>query len=138
MFRRPPGATRTDTLFPYTTLFRSVLFRPFDRLLAGPARVVDAGVDDEAGGAPQLHAEAAEIGIGIVVEAHVLAELLGLEAPALGIGCDAAELAEGRHLTAQPGLDRALQVMASNATSIVHGIPLRLRHVCRKHVREGT
>src|SRR3546814_7120468 len=23
MFRRPPRATRTDTLFPYTTLFRS-------------------------------------------------------------------------------------------------------------------
>src|SRR3546814_1768498 len=25
MTRRPPGATRTDTLFPYTTLFRSSL-----------------------------------------------------------------------------------------------------------------
>src|SRR3546814_15448989 len=25
MIRRPPRATRTDTLFPYTTLFRSVL-----------------------------------------------------------------------------------------------------------------
>src|SRR3546814_5993516 len=24
MIRRPPGSTRTDTLFPYTTLFRSV------------------------------------------------------------------------------------------------------------------
>src|SRR3546814_13913653 len=24
MFQRPPGATRTDTLFPYTTLFRSL------------------------------------------------------------------------------------------------------------------
>src|SRR3546814_13845300 len=24
MLRRPPGTTRTDTLFPYTTLFRSV------------------------------------------------------------------------------------------------------------------
>src|SRR3546814_20628478 len=24
MFRRPPGATRTDTLFPYTSLFRSL------------------------------------------------------------------------------------------------------------------
>src|SRR3546814_20011807 len=23
MLRRPPGSTRTDTLFPYTTLFRS-------------------------------------------------------------------------------------------------------------------
>src|SRR3546814_19136975 len=27
MIRRPPRSTRTDTLFPYTTLFRSVLHR---------------------------------------------------------------------------------------------------------------
>src|SRR3546814_13993243 len=27
MIRRPPRSTRTDTLFPYTTLFRSVLGR---------------------------------------------------------------------------------------------------------------
>src|SRR3546814_1068128 len=27
MLRRPPGSTRTDTLFPYTTLFRSFLER---------------------------------------------------------------------------------------------------------------
>src|SRR3546814_20912614 len=26
MIRRPPRSTRTDTLFPYTTLFRSVMF----------------------------------------------------------------------------------------------------------------
>src|SRR3546814_14718732 len=26
MIRRPPRSTRTDTLFPYTTLFRSYLF----------------------------------------------------------------------------------------------------------------
>src|SRR3546814_14510911 len=26
MLRRPPRSTRTDTLFPYTTLFRSVAF----------------------------------------------------------------------------------------------------------------
>src|SRR3546814_5940493 len=27
MIRRPPRSTRTDTLFPYTTLFRSMPFR---------------------------------------------------------------------------------------------------------------
>src|SRR3546814_15121292 len=26
MIRRPPRSTRTDTLFPYTTLFRSAIF----------------------------------------------------------------------------------------------------------------
>src|SRR3546814_10570313 len=35
MFRRPPSSTRTDTLFPYTTLFRSTDLvgtpRPFAR-----------------------------------------------------------------------------------------------------------
>src|SRR3546814_15911467 len=28
MIRRPPRSTRTDTLFPYTTLFRSGMLRP--------------------------------------------------------------------------------------------------------------
>src|SRR3546814_8805449 len=33
MIRRPPRSTRTDTLFPYTTLFRShdLVFGPSDR-----------------------------------------------------------------------------------------------------------
>src|SRR3546814_6736515 len=29
MIRRPPRSTRTDTLFPYTTLFRSLILTPF-------------------------------------------------------------------------------------------------------------
>src|SRR3546814_13053007 len=29
MIRRPPRSTRTDTLFPYTTLFRSIDAHPF-------------------------------------------------------------------------------------------------------------
>src|SRR3546814_19747622 len=31
MIRRPPRSTRTDTLFPYTTLFRSLIFHAGDR-----------------------------------------------------------------------------------------------------------
>src|SRR3546814_4716012 len=30
MIRRPPISTRTDTLFPYTTLFRSSMLKPHD------------------------------------------------------------------------------------------------------------
>src|SRR3546814_5639394 len=30
MLRRPPRSTRTDTLFPYTTLFRSSVHTPFN------------------------------------------------------------------------------------------------------------
>src|SRR3546814_11248816 len=32
MIRRPPRSTRTDTLFPYTTLFRSVIKFEKDRM----------------------------------------------------------------------------------------------------------
>src|SRR3546814_9916332 len=32
MIRRPPRSTRTDTLFPYTTLFRSVVVATQDEL----------------------------------------------------------------------------------------------------------
>src|SRR3546814_10817754 len=34
MIRRPPRSTRTDTLFPYTTLFRSTRFREIKELVA--------------------------------------------------------------------------------------------------------
>src|SRR3546814_5474478 len=35
MIRRPPRSTRTDTLFPYTTLFRSARIHPGDEGAAG-------------------------------------------------------------------------------------------------------
>src|SRR3546814_17010747 len=38
MIRRPPRSTRTDTLFPYTTLFRSVAHGHVDNVFAPPAR----------------------------------------------------------------------------------------------------
>src|SRR3546814_15938657 len=41
MNRRPPRSTRTDTLFPYTTLFRSPHFRRF--LLYNDAPLRDCG-----------------------------------------------------------------------------------------------
>src|SRR3546814_17035230 len=39
MIRRPPRSTRTDTLFPYTTLFRSRRHRPGDGRGPPPARL---------------------------------------------------------------------------------------------------
>src|SRR3546814_12870853 len=35
MILRPPRSTRTDTLFPYTTLFRSDILRGFDAIYFG-------------------------------------------------------------------------------------------------------
>src|SRR3546814_18109265 len=47
MMRRPPRSTRTDTLFPYTTLFRSsdarIAQHPSDMAVA--LRLLDAQVD---------------------------------------------------------------------------------------------
>src|SRR3546814_14608670 len=39
MIRRPPRATRTDTLFPYTTLFRSLREAAGDPHLGGVADI---------------------------------------------------------------------------------------------------
>src|SRR3546814_10660589 len=57
MIRRPPRSTRTDTLFPYTTLFRSrrlAPFRPSRRLGAAPRRRMMAAMIqyDPVGAAP--------------------------------------------------------------------------------------
>src|SRR3546814_1266917 len=44
MIRRPPRSTRTDTLFPYTTLFRSAYYRAVRPV--ADRRTGDAGTDD--------------------------------------------------------------------------------------------
>src|SRR3546814_12049660 len=44
MIRRPPISTRTDTLFPYTTLFRSAICRALPDF-----PMLNARYDDEAG-----------------------------------------------------------------------------------------
>src|SRR3546814_4286752 len=42
MIRRPPRSTRTDTLFPYTTLFRSQGGRSIQRQAAGDGKRANA------------------------------------------------------------------------------------------------
>src|SRR3546814_15887169 len=75
MIRRPPRSTRTDTLFPYTTLFRSVLGdllgdgRRADRPPAGP---VVPHVDDD------RRQQADEIDARMLVEVLVLGRQEGL------------------------------------------------------------
>src|SRR3546814_6254782 len=62
MIRRPPRATRTDTLFPYTTLFRSWggRRRLSDRRDADPGFACRAG----AGAAGRCQAAAGAVGGG--------------------------------------------------------------------------
>src|SRR3546814_6426704 len=40
MIRRPPRSTRTDTLFPYTTLFRSQQEPSMEEILASIRRII--------------------------------------------------------------------------------------------------
>src|SRR6478736_2286891 len=66
-----------------------------DRLLAGPVLGVDAGVDDEAPGAEQLHVELPELALEIVlVPAGLGREALGVQTPSLAERGDAAECPE--------------------------------------------
>src|SRR3546814_8461560 len=72
MRRRPPRSTRTDTLFPYTTLFRSTIGddgvgsdeRPLEHLVGVPAQqgavlqrsgLALRGVDDDRGRLATAH-----------------------------------------------------------------------------------
>src|SRR3546814_12493382 len=47
MIRRPPRSTRTDTLFPYTTLFRSPMAFWVDHSIAADARGTSPGLVTE-------------------------------------------------------------------------------------------
>src|SRR3546814_14861918 len=71
MIRRPPRSTRTDTLFPYTTLFRSAKERFYGKL-AGVSepeqkrKIIGAAFIDEFDDA--AHAVQAELPAGVEVK----------------------------------------------------------------------
>src|SRR3546814_17735830 len=72
MIRRPPRSTRTDTLFPYTTLFRSLAAAP---VAVAPA--TNAAATIKTGSAPAAEAAAPQIDMppledAVSVEASVV------------------------------------------------------------------
>src|SRR3546814_7092610 len=72
MIRRPPRSTRTDTRFPYTTLFRSVVEGSV------PARQDRLGDEEGLQVLPVLvHGDAAFAGQGVVMETLNLAQTRG-------------------------------------------------------------
>src|SRR3546814_19413395 len=76
MIRRPPRSTRTDTLFPYTTLFRSIV-----------------GMTGECAGYAELHAVSAfsfQRGASMPQELVETASALGYRALALTDECSMA------------------------------------------------
>src|SRR3546814_6121483 len=66
MIRRPPRSTRTDTLFPYTTLFRSGV-RPIGRreLLEAGILTIPVMGEDQAAEVRHLHREAGGFGLHV-------------------------------------------------------------------------
>src|SRR3546814_7261992 len=114
MIRRPPRSTRTDTLFPYTTLFRSTLALPHR---AQAWRPPGGGLE------LRLQASAHEVGRALAIEAlrfraardraaSAAARLHAQDRACLGQGADQLRARSGRsarrrHATAQaPGLWR--------------------------------
>src|SRR3546814_9781599 len=79
MIRRPPRSTRTDTLFPYTTLFRSFLVaqRELRALAFGD---VGAHADEGAGARVLLlHQVPAPVRPGVFADGGAVAQALGDE-----------------------------------------------------------
>src|SRR3546814_11822564 len=68
MIRRPPRSTRTDTLFPYTTLFRSSNPRLWNSVKTSRRLDHDGEIDpiavQIAGSDPEMMAEAAVFNVG--------------------------------------------------------------------------
>ena len=106
-----PGDVAVDLVDDVELGLRRVRLEVVDRLLPRPVLVVHAGVDDEPHGAPHLVGELAELVVGVLVEAHLLAEALAVEAPALDERGGLEVAAELRQL-AEFLRQRDLQVMA--------------------------
>ena len=75
---RSPGRSRPSA---------SAVFAPqvVDGLLAAPALRVQAGVDDQPGGPHRVDGQHAEPGDVVGVQAHLVGQPLGVQAPALGV-----------------------------------------------------
>jgi hypothetical protein len=67
-----------------------------DGPLSGPALGVNAGVYHQATGAPHLKSQTAKIVVGVILQAHLQAQVLSIERPALGKGGELGVAAKAR------------------------------------------
>src|SRR3546814_11081032 len=103
MRRRPPRSTRTDTLFPYTTLFRSIL--QFEEALAN-------------GGEESFVALSSEIPVRLIYHTAYLDENGGIRFLPDIYGWDA-KVAEAMNLGANE--PRTIYHIAADRKSVVEG-----------------
>src|SRR4051812_26937962 len=113
-----PDAIALDLAHRRAFRLRRIVDHVADRLLAAPALGVEPAVDDQPDRSEQIGLEEADPAERIaLVAAELVAEMLGIERPALAIGGEAAGAAVDRQ---RPGLAREadLKMMAGNALMI--------------------
>src|SRR3546814_13757256 len=123
MLRRPPRSTRTDTLFPYTTLFRSLVHReqhaPVDRLEA---------VADVRKCAPHDHAH----GVIEVTAEHLVLEIDGDDFLGELGHCDSFRSGTGAYQVTRKTVSSALrtkrEILARNPLQMPDSFPVETRH----------
>src|SRR3546814_3470576 len=132
MIRRPPRSTRTDTLFPYTTLFRSPAppDLPWLRLPRGGGRPPRAVAGERDHGAPGLSVRLVPAGVR---GGGLQRRCVRLRPPRLDArgGVD--------HRTPRAGVDAEPQApRRADAGRFrgVHGVPERLRARAHAHPRD--
>src|SRR3546814_19902934 len=119
MIRRPPNSTRTDTLFPYTTLFRSMAADPTRSGASGKRR------SGSGGGAAAAERDDARRLVPVEVLVDAEEQRVGLTQAVIDGGPEAAGDRRGRLL---PGHNQAV-----HQTGQLLGALLALGQVCRGH-----
>src|SRR3546814_195965 len=129
MIRRPPRSTRTDTLFPYTTRFRSVLVHGdlgrgrVAGLVEGAAdRVPGRGLHVEVEGRVDAQATAVEGVLAVArrdLAAHRLHEVLGAHVGALDLA-ETRAVAARDHVLPAHRLDRG-GLLGRGVALLLHG-----------------
>src|SRR3546814_13889396 len=132
MIRRPPRSTRTDTLFPYTTLFRS-----FAEAGVGIAREAVAYLSDQLGGDRELTRRALEQVLLFVGDGREvgLADVESCVGESALLSIDDVDLAAGAgHL---PALERAIERHLQEGTDPVSGMAAVARQLLEVHPGGG-
>src|SRR3546814_1763931 len=113
MIRRPPRSTRTDTLFPYTTLFRSVVDTAH-----GHSKMVSVAVERI-----KKLANSIQVVAGNVATAEAARALIGAGADGVKIGIGPGSICTTR-VVAGVGVPQLTAIMESAEEAAKSGIPV--------------
>src|SRR4029077_18928760 len=109
-------------------VFGRVRVKKVDHLLARPMLVMHAGIEHRADSAQHFIREAAVIRVGILIEADIFSEALGIKRPSFDVTGVAGLLAKRRQ-TGQSLRDGNLQVVAGNTLVVCSGFHVHERAV---------